>query len=92
MRLPSCHELARVQLSSFCDYHPPSSPSQVPSHQRAVVVHALRDFQDLLLDKKVLLIFIRSLEEQRGFTIRDKSIVGSLLMVILHQRLDYATE
>ena len=53
---------------------------------------AIRDFGSLLNDKKVLLVFIRSLEEQRGFSIKDKSIVGSLLMVALHNRLDYATE
>ena len=41
---------------------------------------------------QVLLIFIRSMEEQRSFSIRDKSMVGSLLMVALHTRLDYATE
>ena len=41
---------------------------------------------------QVLLIFIRSMEEQRSFSIRDKSQVGSLLMVALHTRLDYATE
>jgi plexin A len=44
------------------------------------------------MDKKVLLLFIRTLEEQRNFSIRDKSLVGSLLMVALHNRLDYATE
>ena len=40
----------------------------------------------------MLLLFIRTLEEQRSFSIRDKSLVGSLLMVALHNRLDYATE
>ena len=52
----------------------------------------LKDFSSLLLDKRTLLIFIRSMEEQRAFTIRDKSIVGSLLIVALHNKLDYATE
>ena len=46
----------------------------------------------LSLSLQVLLLFIRTLEEQRGFSIRDKSMVGSLLMVALHNRLDYATE
>ena len=65
---------------------------QIPSHRRLAVERALRDFHDLLLDKKFLLVMIHSFEEQRSFTIRDKSIVGSLLMVSLHDRLDYATE
>lgn len=66
--------------------------SQVPSQRRVAVERAIRDFGDLIHDKKVLLIFIHTLEEQRGFSIRDKSIVGSLLMVALHNRLGYATE
>ena len=35
---------------------------------------------------------IRSMEQERGFTIRDKSLVGSLLVVALINRFDYATE
>ncbi len=53
---------------------------------------ALSDFGDLLNDRKILLYLIQTLEEQRSFTIRDKSVVGSLLVIILHNRMDYATE
>lgn len=52
----------------------------------------LRDFEDLLNDRKVLLLFIQTLEEQRSFGIRDKSTVGSLLIIALHDKMDYATE
>lgn len=55
-------------------------------------MRALRDFGDLLNDRKVLLLFIQTLEEQRSFGIRDKSTVGSLLIVALHNRMDYVTE
>ena len=65
---------------------------QISAQKRVAMDRAIRDFGSLLNDKKVLLVFIRSLEEQRGFSIKDKSIVGSLLMVALHNRLDYATE
>ena len=65
---------------------------QIPSHRKPPIERALRDFNMLLNDKRSLLIFIRSMEEQRGFTIRDKSIVGSLLIVALHNKMDYATE
>ena len=67
-------------------------PYQIPNHQRPLVERGLRDFSNLLQDKRTLLIFIRSMEEQRGFTIKDKSIVGSLLIVALNSKLDYATE
>ena len=65
---------------------------QISAQKRVAMERAIRDFGSLLNDKKVLLVFIRSLEEQRGFSIKDKSTVGSLLMVALHNRLDYATE
>ena len=53
---------------------------------------ALEDFNYLIHDKKVLLLLVRSLEEERSFNIRDKSVVGSLLVVALINRFDYATE
>ena len=52
----------------------------------------IRDFSDLLNDRKVLLLFVQTLEEQRSFGIRDKSYVGSLLIVALHHKMDYCTE
>ncbi len=73
--------------------HPVMHTLNLPGHQKALVKRALRDFyESMLLDKKVLTTFIHTLEEQRTFTIRDKSLFGSLLMVALHNRLDYATE
>ena len=72
--------------------HAHTHHTQISAQKRVAMDRAIRDFGSLLNDKKVLLVFIRSLEEQRGFSIKDKSIVGSLLMVALHNRLDYATE
>ena len=72
--------------------HAHTQHTQISAQKRVAMDRAIRDFGSLLNDKKVLLVFIRSLEEQRGFSIKDKSIVGSLLMVALHNRLDYATE
>ena len=76
-------------ISSWCIH---THHTQISAQKRVAMDRAIRDFGSLLNDKKVLLVFIRSLEEQRGFSIKDKSIVGSLLMVALHNRLDYATE
>ena len=65
---------------------------QHPSYRQAGLDRIIHNFGDLLNDKKTLIIIIRSMEEQRGFTIRDKSNVGSLLVVALHVRMDYLTE
>ena len=83
-----------IHVRTFVYIHVCSSHShtQISAQKRVAMDRAIRDFGSLLNDKKVLLVFIRSLEEQRGFSIKDKSIVGSLLMVALHNRLDYATE
>ena len=71
--------------------HTPHTLTQVPQNRLQPTRRALRDFNEIVFDKKALLVLIRTLEEQRGFTIRDKSVVGSLLVVVLHKRMDYAT-
>ncbi|XP_022257983.1 plexin-B-like [Limulus polyphemus] len=53
---------------------------------------AMAQFEQLLYCKQFLLIFIETLENQRTFTIRDKVNVASLVMIILLEKLDYATE
>ena len=53
---------------------------------------ALGQFNQLLNSKQFLLIFIRTLEEQKSFMIRDKALVASLLMVVLQDKMEYATD
>ncbi|ESO91422.1 hypothetical protein LOTGIDRAFT_105554 [Lottia gigantea] len=52
----------------------------------------LQMFQQLLNKKLFLLTFIRTLENQRGFSIRDKVNVASLLMIVYQSNMEYATE
>ncbi|XP_064399095.1 plexin A3-like isoform X2 [Halichondria panicea] len=72
--------------------HPVLHPIQAPSHRLPQLHRALEDFNGLVHDKNVLVLMIRSMEQERGFTIRDKSLVGSLLVVALINRFDYATD
>ncbi|XP_022708589.1 plexin-B-like [Varroa jacobsoni] len=53
---------------------------------------AMANFELLVNNKTFLLTFIDTLERQNTFSIRDKVNVASLLMVILLDKMDYATE
>ncbi len=52
----------------------------------------LQQFNQLLNSKQFLVIFIRTLEAQRNFSIRDRAVVASLLMIVLQDKMEYATE
>lgn len=57
------------------------------------VMRNLDAFRQLIMDKKFLLIFVRTLEMQQGqFTLQDRCNMASLLMVAFQNDLDYATE
>ncbi|XP_068152091.1 plexin-B [Drosophila tropicalis] len=54
---------------------------------------AMIQFEQLIGNKYFLLIFIETLEAQRSsFSIRDRVNVASLLMVVLMNKMEYATE
>lgn len=52
----------------------------------------LRQFSQLICNKKFLLVFIRTLESQPTFQMKDRCNVASLLMVALQAKMEYATE
>lgn len=52
----------------------------------------LLHFSQLLNSKQFLLTFVRTLEAQKNFSIRDRAVVASLLMIILQDKMDYATD
>ncbi|XP_033120013.1 plexin-A4-like [Anneissia japonica] len=56
------------------------------------VENGLQQFGSLINNKTFLLSFIRTLENQSSFTIKDKSNVASLLIVVLQSKMDYATD
>lgn len=65
---------------------------QVPGSGQANVEKALKQFAQLLNNKVFLLTFIRTLELQRSFSMRDRGYVASLIMTALQGRLEYATD
>ncbi|XP_067834818.1 plexin A3-like, partial [Heptranchias perlo] len=57
----------------------------------ANVEKALRIFGQLLNNKVFLLTFVRTLEAQRSFSMRDRGNVASLVMTALQGKMQYAT-
>jgi len=92
----------------FWDYKTYTFKVLFPSHSDHPVLHmdaediheikvggmaqGLQHFNQLLNSRQFLLIFIRTLESQKNFSIRDKALVASLLMIVLQDKMEYATE
>lgn len=64
----------------------------MPGSGQANVEKALKQFAQLVNNKVFLLTFIRTLELQRSFSMRDRGYVASLIMTALQSRLEYATD
>ncbi|XP_031564462.1 plexin-A4-like [Actinia tenebrosa] len=52
----------------------------------------LRKFAQLVYNKDFLLIYIKTIETQSSFNMKDRCNLASLLMVTLQNKMDYATE
>jgi len=65
---------------------------QVPGYRQEQVEKGLKLFGQLINNKVFLLSFIRTLESQRGFSMRDRGNVASLIMTVLQSKLEYATD
>ncbi|KAI2798414.1 hypothetical protein BLOT_012695 [Blomia tropicalis] len=59
--------------------------------ERPNVEKALHMFGQLIMNKTFLLLFIRTLESNRYFSMRDRVNVASLIMVSLQGRMEYCT-
>ncbi|XP_064632633.1 plexin-A2-like isoform X2 [Lineus longissimus] len=81
----------RVLFPSLKD-HPILHRTEVRNSPRTTIEQAMTQFNQLVINKNFLLTLIRTLEEQKGFSIRDKANVASLLMIILQDKMEYATE
>ena len=71
---------------------PPGAPPQVPGYRQERVEKGLKLFAQLINNKVFLLSFIRTLESQRSFSMRDRGNVASLIMTVLQSKLEYATD
>uniref|UniRef100_A0A8C5GLS8 Plexin-A1 n=1 Tax=Gouania willdenowi TaxID=441366 RepID=A0A8C5GLS8_GOUWI len=67
--------------------HPVLKEMEVPAN----IEKALTLFGQLLTKKHFLLTFIRTLEAQRSFSMRDRGNVASLIMTALQGEMEYAT-
>lgn len=70
----------------------PWAPPQVPGYRQERVEKGLKLFAQLINNKVFLLSFIRTLESQRSFSMRDRGNVASLIMTVLQSKLEYATD
>ncbi|KAK7916724.1 hypothetical protein WMY93_012485 [Mugilogobius chulae] len=74
------------------DDHPVLRELEVSGSGQLGVEKALKQFAQLVNNKVFLLTFIRTLEAQRSFSMRDRGYVASLIMTALQGRLEYATD
>ncbi|XP_030231704.1 plexin-A2 [Gadus morhua] len=74
------------------DDHPVLRELEVPGSGQAGVEKALKQLAQLVNNKVFLLAFIRTLELQRSFSMRDRGYLASLVMTALQGRLEYATD
>ncbi|XP_051735788.1 plexin-A2 [Ctenopharyngodon idella] len=72
--------------------HPVLRELEVSGNGQLCVERALKLFAQLINNKVFLLTFIRTLEMQRSFSMRDRGNVASLIMTALQGRLEYATD
>lgn len=72
--------------------HPVLSEMQVDPKIRPNFEKGLASFGQLILNKTFLLLFIRTLESNRYFSMRDRVNVASLIMVTLQNRMEYCTD
>ncbi|XP_067110336.1 LOW QUALITY PROTEIN: plexin-A4, partial [Osmerus mordax] len=72
--------------------HPVLRDLEVPGYRQEQVEKGLKLFGQLINNKVFLLSFIRTLEAQQGFSMRDRGNVASLIMTVLQSKLEYATD
>ena len=75
------------------DSHPVLKELQIDNPmKRANIEKGLRHFGQLIMNKTFLLLFIRTLESNRYFSMRDRVNVASLIMVTLQGKMEYCTD
>lgn len=81
----------KVLFPNASDY-PVLSEMKIDPKVRPNFEKGLASFGQLILNKTFLLLFIRTLEADRKFTMRDRVNVASLIMVTLQNRMEYCTD
>ncbi|XP_061187688.1 plexin-B-like isoform X2 [Saccostrea echinata] len=81
----------RVLFPGMVDHiilQPPQRNGNADRHPDVAISH----FRQLLNNKHFLLMFIRTLEKQKTFSIRDRANVASLLMILFQNNMEYITQ
>ncbi|XP_076331027.1 plexin-A2-like isoform X2 [Tachypleus tridentatus] len=72
--------------------HPVLRDMIVDPVKKAFIEKGLRQFGQLIMNKTFLLLFIRILESNRYFSMKDRVNVASLIMVTLQGKMEYSTD
>ncbi|VDN05642.1 unnamed protein product [Thelazia callipaeda] len=83
---------ARVLFPNNYHNHPVLRDLEVDSQRAHSIEMGLRAFNKLLMNKHFLLSFVRAMENNKYFLGKDRVAVGSLLMVVLMEKMEYCTE
>ncbi|KAK3800854.1 hypothetical protein RRG08_008608 [Elysia crispata] len=82
----------RVLFPPDCNNHAVIRELELEYHNREDMERGLQLFFNLIRNKTFLLIFIRTLESNNDFHLRDRVNVASLISVTLQTQMEYATE
>lgn len=72
--------------------HPVLRDMDLDPIRRQAIEKGLKSFGQLVMNKTFLLIFIRTLESHRNFSMRDRVNVASYIMVALQGKMEYCTD
>ncbi|CAL1531518.1 unnamed protein product [Lymnaea stagnalis] len=82
----------RVLFPPECNDHPVIRELELDYRNREDTERGLKLFFNLIRNKTFLLIFVRTLEGNPDFTMKDRVNVASLISVSLQTQMEYATE
>ncbi|KAE9550575.1 hypothetical protein FO519_006202, partial [Halicephalobus sp. NKZ332] len=83
---------ARILFPHSFNNHPVLRELEVDQERAHQVESGLRQLHHLVNNRTFLLSFVRTIDENKYLLQKDRVYVGSLLMVILQERMDYCTE
>uniref|UniRef100_A0A8L8Q8C8 Plexin A n=2 Tax=Heligmosomoides polygyrus TaxID=6339 RepID=A0A8L8Q8C8_HELPZ len=83
---------ARVLFPNNPHNHPVLRDLEVDSQKAGAIEAGLREFHKLLMNKTFFLTMVRTMEANKYFLGKDRVYVGSLVMVVLQEKMGYCTE
>ncbi|KAL3114962.1 hypothetical protein niasHT_011398 [Heterodera trifolii] len=91
--LPYADYAARILFPNYPGHtHPALCPLSVDQDRALAIESGLRQLHYLLQNRHFLVSFVRSIDANKYLLVKDRVYVGSLLMVILQEKMAYCTE